>query len=86
MHELSLVASLCARAEAAARADGARRVTALSVRLGALSHLSPQHLRDHLDRATAGSMLEGARLEVTVDTDPAHPGAQDIELLSLEVE
>ena len=86
MHELSLVASLCARAEAAARADGARRVTAMSVRLGALSHLSPEHLRDHLARATAGSMLEGARLVVTVDTDPSHPGAQDIELVSLEVE
>ena len=86
MHELSLVASLCAQAEAAACADGARRVTALTVRLGALSHLSPQHLRDHLARAAAGSMLEGARLDVTVGTDPADPAAQEIELVSLEVE
>ncbi len=86
MHELSLVASLCASAEAAARAEGADRVTALSVRLGALSHLSPDHLRDHLARASVGSMLEGAHVIVTIDTDTASPTAQDIELLSLEVE
>lgn len=85
MHELSLVASLCARAEVAARAEGAERVTALSVRLGALSHLSPDHLRDHLARATVGGMLEGATVTVTVDTDPGSPTAQDIELLSVEV-
>jgi hydrogenase nickel incorporation protein HypA/HybF len=86
MHELSLVASLCARAEAAAAAEGAARVTSLSVRLGALSHLSPDHLRDHLARATVGSILEGANVEVRVDTDTASPTAQGIELLSVEVE
>jgi hydrogenase nickel incorporation protein HypA/HybF len=85
MHELSLVASLCARAEAAARIDGAARVTGISVRLGALSHLSPDHLRDHLQRAAAGSILDGARVDVTIDPDPSAPGAQDIELLSIEV-
>ncbi len=85
MHELSLVAALCARAEAAARAQGAHRVTGLSVRLGALSHLSPDHLKDHLTRAAAGSILEGARVEVTVDTDTSSPTAQHIELLSVEV-
>jgi hydrogenase nickel incorporation protein HypA/HybF len=86
MHELSLVASLCARAEAVARDEGATRVTSLSVRLGALSHLSPDHLRDHLARASVGSVLEGAAVEVTIDTDAASPTAQDIELLSVEVE
>ena len=85
MHELSVVASLCSQAEAAARADGAERITAISVRLGALSHLSPDHLREHLVEAARGSMLEGARLDVAVGTDAADPHAQDIELLSLEV-
>jgi hydrogenase nickel incorporation protein HypA/HybF len=85
VHESSLVASLCARAEAVARAEGAERVTGLSVRLGALSHLSSDHLRDHLRRAGAGSILEGARIEVTVDPDTSAPGAQDVELLSIEV-
>jgi len=85
MHELSLVASLCERAEAVALAEGAERVTGISVRLGALSHLSADHLREHLELATAGSMLEGARVDVTTDTDPSAPQAQDIELLSIEV-
>ena len=85
MHESSVVASLCSKAEAAARADGAERITAISVRLGALSHLSPDHLREHLTEATRGSILEGARLDVTVGTDVADPHAQDVELLSLEV-
>jgi len=86
MHELSLVASLCSRAEAAARAEGAQRIVGLSVRLGALSHLSPDHLRDHLARASVGSILEGAEVAVSVDTDPESPTAQDIELLSVDVE
>ena len=85
MLELSLVASLCARAEAVAGVEGATRVTALTVRLGALYHLSPDHLRDQLARASTGSMLEGARVDVTVDTDTASPSAQDIELLAVEV-
>ena len=85
MHELSLVASLCARAEAVAISEGADRVTSLSVRLGALSHLSPDHLRDHLASASVGTMLEGAEVEVTVDTDTGSPRAQDIELLSVKV-
>ena len=85
MHELSVVASLCSKAQAAARADGAERITAIAVRLGALSHLSPDHLREHLADAARGSMLEHARLDVTVGTDPSDPHAQDIELLSLEV-
>jgi hypothetical protein len=51
-----------------------------------MSHLSPDHLRDHLARASVGSILEGAEVAVEVDTDPASPTAQDIELLSVEVE
>jgi hydrogenase nickel incorporation protein HypA/HybF len=86
MHELSLVASLCARAEAAARAEGATRVTSLSVRLGALSHLSAGHLRAHLAAAAADSMLAGARVDVTIDSDPSSPTAQEIELVAIEVE
>ena len=85
MHELSLVADLVRKAEATALAEGAGQVTGLSVRLGALSHLSPEHLEEHLKQAARGSMLEGARLEVTVGTDPTDPQAQEVELLSVEV-
>ena len=85
MHELSLVADLVRKAEATAGAAGAQQVTALSVRLGALSHLSPEHLEEHLEHAARGSMLEGARLEVTVNPDPTDPRAQEVELLSVEV-
>ena len=85
MHELSVVAALCARAEAAARADGATRITSLTVQLGALSHLSPDHVREHFSAVASGSMLEGARLDLTVGTDASDPGAQDVELLRMEV-
>ena len=85
MHELSLVASLVDRAQATARAEGASRVTSLTVRLGALSHLTADHLRDHVAAASPGTMLEGARVKVAIDTDPKSPTAQDIELVSIEV-
>ena len=64
MHELSVATSLVASAERAARAAGAPRVIAVRLRLGALSGLVPESLRFGFEIASAGTLLEGARLEV----------------------
>lgn len=86
MHEASLMAGLMRRIDAVARADGATRVTAVAVRLGALSHLSAEHFTGHFTEAARGTVAENARLDITVEDDAHQPHAQDILLESVEVE
>jgi len=86
MHEMSTVRALCTQALEAANASRAGKVTAINLKIGALSHLSASHLREHLVEAAADSILEGARLEISVDEDTSADHAQEIELVSLEVE
>lgn len=86
MHEASLMTNLMRRVDEVAQAEGARRVIGVSVWLGALSHMSAEHFAEHFDRAAAGTIAEGARLDVTVSDDLRHANAQDILLEKLEVE
>ena len=70
MHERALMTDLMREIEVVARADGATRVTRVSVRLGALSHFTEEHFREHFDdaalgeRAERGVVLQSVRLEL----------------------
>jgi hydrogenase nickel incorporation protein HypA/HybF len=86
MHEASLMIGLLRQIEAVAREQGARRVTGVRVRLGALAHLSPDHFRHHFQQASRGAVSEGARLDITESQDLSDPAAQDILLESVELE
>jgi hydrogenase nickel incorporation protein HypA/HybF len=86
MHEASLMRGLMQKIGEVAANEGASRVVAVEVWLGALSHMSATHFAEHFAQASAGTMAEGARLDVTVSTDTAHPNAQDILLVSVEVQ
>jgi hydrogenase nickel incorporation protein HypA/HybF len=86
MHEASLMADLMHRIEELARAENGQRVVGVSVWLGALSHMSESHFVEHFERAAAGTLAEGAQLDVTVSTDTGHTNAQDLVLESIEVE
>jgi hydrogenase nickel incorporation protein HypA/HybF len=77
---------LMRKLESAAAAEGARRVTHIRVRLGALSHFSPEHFRDHFEDAARGTIAEGATVETTSERDPTEPGAQSVVLESVDVE
>ncbi|MCS6912135.1 MAG: hydrogenase maturation nickel metallochaperone HypA [Myxococcales bacterium] len=86
MHELSLMADLFRKIERVAREQGARRVTGVTVRLGALSHVSAEHLREHFSAMSQGTVAEGAQLSIESCSGPDEPGAQDVVLESIEVE
>ena len=45
-----------------ALAEGGRRVTRIRVRLGALSHFTPEHFREHFEDAARGTLAEGAEV------------------------
>jgi len=74
------------RIEEAARAEKARRVVGISVRLGALSHMTPGHFGEHFDHAAAGTIAEDATLSVTTSSDIHDPRATDVVLDGIEVE
>jgi hydrogenase nickel incorporation protein HypA/HybF len=77
---------LLRKLEAEAGAGGGRRVTGIRVRLGALSHFSDAHFREHFEDAARGTVAEGAAVETELRTDPTEPGAQGIVLESIELE
>jgi hydrogenase nickel incorporation protein HypA/HybF len=61
-------------------------VVRLEVWLGALSHISPEHFREHFEQSSHGTLAAGADLAIAVGTDAGEDGAQDIRLQSVEVE
>jgi hydrogenase nickel incorporation protein HypA/HybF len=86
MHEMSLIHDLVHKIDSIAKEQNAQKVTQVNVRLGALSHISAEHFKDHFVEGAKGTVAEGARLETEVSQDIGDPQAQDIILLSVEVE
>ncbi len=86
MHERFLMRDLVARIEATAQAEGATRVTRVDVQLGALSHFTPEHFREHFEDATLGTVADGALVVAELEDDIASPRARDVVLIAVEVE
>ena len=86
MHESSLMTGLMRQVDSIARAQNATKVVGVRVKLGALSHMSPEHFRGHFDVASRGTLAEGATLAIEVMPDLNDPHAQEILLDSIEVE
>ena len=86
MHEQALMNDLMRTIAAQAEAEGARRVTRIRVKLGALSHFTPAHFREHFEDASRGTLAEGADVEAELRTDPTEDNAQGVVLESIDVE
>jgi len=85
MHEKALMDDLMAKILAVSEAEGGVRVTRVTVWLGALSHFTPEHFREHFDDAARGTLAEGAQVEATLDGDISDPRAQGVVLESVVV-
>jgi len=70
---------------AVAEAEQAARVVRIRVRLGALSHFTPEHFREHWLDASQGTVAEGAEVDATIDTELAGEAAQGVVLESVQV-
>lgn len=86
MHEKALMDDLMRKIVGAARAEGGTRVTRIRVRLGALSHFTEAHFREHFADASRGTLAEGAAVEAELGSDPTEPHAQGVVLESIDVE
>ena len=86
MHEHALMKGLMRQVSEIAAAENARKVVKISVWLGALSHMSPEHFGHHFEDAAAGSLAEGAELDCIASDDIHDPRALDVVLQGIEVE
>jgi hydrogenase nickel incorporation protein HypA/HybF len=86
VHERALMRDVLAKVEAVAQAEGASRVTRVRVRLGALSHFTPEHFREHFAGAAGGGVAQGAHVDAVVDGSTTAPYARDVVVESVEVE
>ena len=78
--------SLMAKILEIAEQEDARRVSSVEVWLGALSHMTPEHFREHFDIAAQGSIADGAELITEVSEDINDSNAETILLKSIETE
>jgi len=86
MHERKLMDDLMAKIGSEAAAAGATRVTRVRVRLGALSHFTEAHFREHFADASRGTVADGAEVETELRVDPTEPEAQGVVLDEIDVE
>lgn len=85
MHERALMDDLLGKILEVAREQGGVRVRRIRVRLGALSHFTVAHFREHFDHAARGTLAEGAVVEAELCEDITAPDATGVVLESVEV-
>jgi hydrogenase nickel incorporation protein HypA/HybF len=85
MHERAILADLVREIESVAAHEHAVRVVGVTVRVGPMSHMTPEHFVEHFVDATRGTIAEGARCDVGV-IDPRDVLAQSIVLDAVEIE
>lgn len=85
MHEFFLIKDLIRKITTIAGEQHARKVIGVTVKLGTLSHISPEHFREHFVHASRGTIAEGAQLNIEVLTNVTDPQSQEILLESIEV-
>lgn len=86
MHEQALMANLIRKVEEVGTASGAARITRVVVRLGALSHFTVDHFREHFVDAARDTLAEGAQVDARLDDDLTATHASDVVLESLDIE
>jgi len=86
VHERKLMDDVMRKIDEVARSNDAKRVTRVRVRLGALSHFTADHFREHFVDASRGTIAEGADVDAVVEEDIADPRARDVVLEQVEVE
>ena len=86
MHERALMDDLMKKIVSVAHENGGVRVVRITVRLGALSHFTPEHFREHFVDASRGTLADGAEVDAVLEDDVHAPNADGVVLESVEVE
>lgn len=86
MHDRALMRDLIGRIDELAAEEEAAAVTRIEVRLGALSHFTPEHFREHFEDAARGTRAEGAEVMATLSDDTSATDAAGVVLETIELE
>jgi hydrogenase nickel incorporation protein HypA/HybF len=86
MHEQALMRDVMREVEEVAVFGCATRVTRITVRLGSLSHFTPEHFRQHFADVSRGTIAEDAAVDAVLDEDITDPRARDVVVESVEIE
>ncbi len=86
MHEQSLMTDLMGKIKKIGQEAQAKNILRVKVKLGALSHISADHFKEHFVQAAKGTLAEQAQLDIELSTDLNDPQAQEILLDSVEIE
>lgn len=85
MHEKSLMDDLMRKILSLASREGAVKVTKVSVKLGALSHMSKEHFKEHFDIAAQGTIAEDAEIDAEESLDIHDANAASVILKDIDV-
>lgn len=85
MHEFHLMNKLFNKILTLADEQEAKKVTKVSVKLGALSHMSASHFKEHFDVAARGTIAENAEIDAEESQDVSDPDAQVVVLKSIDI-
>ena len=85
MHEQATIRDLVATVLRVAEENDAKRVVRIKVRLGALSHFTPEHFEEHWEDASAGTIAEGCRVAADLSEDIRDPNAHGVVLEDVEI-
>lgn len=85
MHEHALMRDVMRKLEEVAGAEDGR-IVRVRVRLGALSHFTPEHFREHFEDVAPGTRAAGAVVDAWVDGDTSAPHAGGVVVESVDVE
>lgn len=85
MHEKSVMDSLMKKILELASEQKANKVVKVRVKLGALSHMSKEHFKEHFAIASKGTIAQNAEIEMEESQDIQDPNARSITLESIDV-
>ncbi len=86
MHEEALLRDLHRKVLEVAAAQAATRVRRISLWVGALAHLTEEQLRARWVETFAGTLAEGAQLDIEHSLDPEDPRADKIVLTKMDID
>jgi hydrogenase nickel incorporation protein HypA/HybF len=85
MHEQATIRDLVTTVLNVAHENDATRVVRIKVRLGALSHFTPEHFVEHWQDATGGTIAEGCKVEAELSENLTDPNAHGVILEDVEI-
>lgn len=86
MHEHALINDLFRTLNSVAGTHSSHKIRSVSIWMGALCHISPEHFREHFEHQSVNTVAAGAELHLTVSDDIRDANAQQIMLTSVDLD